>query len=313
MAFWRRAKGEQAQQPDPELDFLTERQGARLRELAREAFAEAGVEVLPHAQHLEASDGRQFGLWNLAATCAQAPGGEADWPEIVREHVASATRSMEAPPLTDLPEHEILAGVFLRLMGTATLPPQWREWYSYARPVAGDLVEVLALDLPDSVTVLSDEDVDRVGEDRLREAGLRNLLAEPIQSYEVAGEPGSGALHIVEGDSYFTASKLITFREVLEATWGRGDLPYGLVVAAPIRHMLLFHPIEGIDVLDGVQRLTSLAASLFGDAPGGVSPFVYWWRDGELTQLSGYDDEGRLQVMVGDELTEVLEELAARA
>lgn len=56
MAFWRRAKGEQAQQPDPELDFLTERQGARLRELAREAFAEAGVEVLPHAQHLEASD-----------------------------------------------------------------------------------------------------------------------------------------------------------------------------------------------------------------------------------------------------------------
>lgn len=313
MAFWRRSEREQHEQRDPELDFLTARQGARLRQLAREAFAEAGVEVVPHAQHLEASDGRQFGLWNLAATCGQAPGGEKEWPEIVRAHVATLLRSFEGPDVREMPEDEVLAGVYLRVMGTSSLPPEWREWYSYARLLAGDLVEVLALDLPETVTVLRDEDVARFGEERLREAGRRNLLAVPIESYEVAGEPGSGALHLVEGESFFTAGKLLVLRELLQATWGEADLPYGVVVSVPIRHMVLFHPVEGVDVLGAVQRLTGLTASMFNEAPGGVSPFVYWWRDGELTQLSGFDDEGKLQVMVGDELSAVLNELAARA
>ena len=311
MAFWRRSEPEQR---DPEFEFLTLQQGARLRELTREAFAEAGVEVVPHSQYLEASDGRQFGLFNVAATCGQANGGESEWPEIVRAHVATTLRSLEAPDLSDLPEEDVLACTYLRVMGTTTLPPQWREWYSYARPLAGDLVEVLALDLPDSVTVLRDEDVARFGEERLREAGRRNLLADPVDSYEVAGEPGSGgAIHVVEGESFFTASKLLVFQELLQATRGDGDLPHGAVVSVPIRHMVVFHPVEDIDVIGAVQRLTGLTASMFDEAPGGVSPFVYWWRDGELTQLTGVDEEGRLSVSVGEEFTAVLNELAARS
>jgi hypothetical protein len=313
MAFWRRSEREQHALRDPEFDFLTAQEGARLRRLAQEAFAEAGVEVVPHAQHLEASDGRQFGLWNLAAGCGQAPGGEREWPEIVRAHVATVLRSVEGPDVGEMPAEEVLGSVHLRVMGTSAMPPEWREWYSHARPLAGDLVEVLALDLPESVTVLRDEDVARIGEDRLREAGRRNLLAAPVDSYEVAGEPGSGALHLVEGESFFTAGKLLVFRELLQATTGETDLPYGVMVSVPTRHLVVFHPVEGVDVLDAIQRLTGLTASMFNDAPGGVSPFVYWWRDGELTQLSGFDDQGRLQVVVGDELTAVLNELAARS
>ncbi|HSE10804.1 MAG TPA: hypothetical protein VLB29_19225 [Nocardioidaceae bacterium] len=310
MAFWSRSKPEQR---DPEFDFLTAQQGARFRELARATFAEAGVEVIPHAQHLEASDGRQFGLWNLAAQCAQAPRGERQWREIVSAHVATTLRGIEGPAVADLSDDEVLANVYLRVMGHTTLPPDWRQWYSYARPLAGDLIELLALDLPDTVTLLGDEDVTRIGEERLREAGRRNLLRSPVESYEVAGEPGAGALHLVEGESFFTASKLLELGHLLQATWGKRDLPYGVVVSVPIRHMVAFHPIEGVDVLDAVQRLTGLTASMFNDTPGGVSPFVYWWRDGELTQISAFDDEDKLQVLVDGELSDVLNELSARS
>ena len=47
VAFWRRGQAQQTERhPDPEFDFLTDEQGARLRDLARVAFAEAGVETV---------------------------------------------------------------------------------------------------------------------------------------------------------------------------------------------------------------------------------------------------------------------------
>jgi hypothetical protein len=316
VAFWRRARHERAaateQQQDPAFEFLTAEQGARLRELARVAFAEAGVEAVPHAQHLEAADGGQFGLWNLAASCAQAPGGEQDWPGVVREHVAATLRGLEGPQVSAMPAEEVLAACYLRVTDADSVPPQLRESLTYARPLAGNLLEVLAVDLPDTVALLNDEDVSRIGEAALREAGLRNLLDDPVDSYEVIGEPGSGALHAVEGSSFFTASKLLAFESLLRSTRGSDHLPYGAVVAVPTRHMLVFHPVEGIDVLGAVQQLTGLTARFYDEQPGGVSPFVYWWRDGELTQLSAPDGEGGLRVEVGDELTAVLNELAER-
>ncbi|HEU4513288.1 MAG TPA: hypothetical protein VFR87_09300 [Nocardioidaceae bacterium] len=313
MAFWRRGQAEKPRsQPDPTFDFLTVEQAARLRELARVAFAEAGVETVPHAQHLEAVDGRQFGLWNLAAGCAQAPGGEPEWPLVVREHVATTLHGLDGPDIGQMPAEDVLALAHLRLVDAASMPPALRGSLSYARDLPGGLLEVVAVDLPDTVSMLTDEDVARVGEAEVREAGLRNLVDVPVESYEVVGEPGAGALHVVEGSSFFTASKLLAFESVLGQTWGSQELPYGAVVAVPTRHMLVFHPVEAIDVLGAVQQLTGLAASFFDEHPGGVSPFVYWWHQGELTQLSAFDEEGSLRIEVGDGFTEVLNELAAR-
>ncbi|MGH3369904.1 MAG: hypothetical protein ACRDPR_07865 [Nocardioidaceae bacterium] len=310
MAFWRR---EQAPRATSEFEILTPQQAARLRRLAQESFAEAGVEVVPHAQYLEAGDGRQFGLGSLAESCGRAHGGEDDWPTLVRDHVAVTLGELATHDLVDLAVEDVLASAYLCVVGTSSLPPEWPEWYSYARPLAGDLVELVALDLPDSVALLRDEDVDRIGAERLREAGRRNLLELPIESYETVGEAGGGTMHVVEGASFFTASSVLVFEQLLEATWGGHALPHGAVVALPSRHLMAFHPIEGVDVLDAVPRLTRLVASLFDGSPGGVSPFVYWWRDGRLTQLSGLDDFGRVRVLVGDELTAVLNTLAAEA
>lgn len=273
----------------------------------------AGVEVVPHAGHLEAADGQHFGLWNLAATCRQAPGGESDWPEIVQSHVARMVRAVSAPALDALPAEQVLAAVYPRVVGTHSLPPEWKDWYSYARPLAHDLVELLALDLPDSVTVLRDEDVARIGRHELDARARQNLLALPLDECERFGDPGAGAVHVVEGESFFTASRILAFPELLEAALGSGEAPYGVMVALPTRHMLAFHVIHGPDLVPAVNRLTGFAAKVFGEAPGGVSPFVYWWRAGELTQVTGFDDDGALQVHVDGDLAELLNRFSGEA
>ena len=241
-----------------------------------------------------------------------SPTGSAGWPDERRDRVSTATFGTGAPQLAALTVEEVLGSTFLHLVSSASLPEDWRAWLSYARPLAGDLVEVLSVDLGGTVVHLRDDDVAGIGMGRLRAAGRRNLLADEIESHEVVGEAGVGAMHVLEGASHFTASKVLEFEELLRVTWGADDLPYGAVVALPSRHLIAFHPIEGVDVLDAVPRLTRLVASLCDGSPGGLSPFVYWWRKGRLTQLSGLDDFGRVRVMVDDELTGVLNELAAQ-
>lgn len=306
MPFWR---SDARPTMDPEFDFFTEEQGARFRRLAQEGFASAGVEVVPHAQHLEAADGQQYGLFNLAATCHQAPGGEREWPGLVRDHVTRLLRGMQRDRVEDMSADEILSKVFLRLMGTTTLPPEWRDWCSYARPLGGDLVEVLAVDLPDTVSILRDQDVRRVGAEPLRAAALENLLADPVESHQVIQGAGSASIHVVEGESVFTASKLLVLDDLLRRTVGERELPHGVLVSVPIRHLVAFHPIEDFRALGAVEALARLTASLFGDSPGGVSPSLYWWKDSELTQLSTLTDRGELEIQIGDEFTAVLEEL----
>ena len=85
----------------------------------------------------------------------------------------------ESPKVADLDPADVLARTYLRVLGESTLPPSWRTMFGYARPVCGDLVELLALDFPDSVTMLRDEDVERIGYD------------EPARGR--ATQPGAGA------------------------------------------------------------------------------------------------------------------------
>jgi len=218
----------------------------------------------------------------------------------------------EPTGLGDLAPEEVLARVYLRVMGTPTLPEPWQSGHGYARELDGDLVEVLAVDLPESVTVLPTEDVERLGEDALRAAGRENLLREPIESHEVLAAPDGPAVHVVEGESFFTASKLLVLDDVLRRTIGERELPYGVLVSAPVRHLLAFHPIEDIGVIQAVNRMAAFTASVYSDGAGAVSPYVYWWRDGDLIQLTALDDDGQVHVVAGGEFTEVLNSLAAR-
>lgn len=255
------------------------------------------------------SGGRRFGLGNLAAVCHNEPRGPRAWPELIRRHVGMVLRTMDAPSALDtMPPDQIRAQLYPRVISGDGLDPQS---FGYARSVAPGLYEILALDLPESVMMLTDEALEPLGKvPDLREMALRNLRELPVESHErVKGDDGAH-FDIVVGDSFYTASRVLALETLVRQVAGQEIPPDGALVAMPFRHQLAFHVIRDSGMVLALNAMASFAASGFEDTPGAISPYVYWWRGGMLTQLSDRDGEG-LRIVVGDEFGELLERLVA--
>jgi hypothetical protein len=313
MPFWGRGRQIDARDevPDETFPYLSVRQVQQIRDLARDAFAERGVEVIVHADHLQADNGSQFGLGNLCATCHNAERGERAWPKLVNSHVnriLAASRGGEE--LGRLDAAEVLSRTYLRLMDLSEFPAKARGWFTYARPVGSSMLEVLALDSPESVTVIRDEDVERIGLDRLREAGLANLLAAQPDSHEILEAPDGLRIHIVLGDSVYTASKILVFRDVLRRSLGEErEFPNGVLVVAPFRHQIAYTPVEGRQVVQAVNLLAQLAHGGYCEGVAPLSPHVYWWNNGDLTQISVLTESGDLAIEATGPFGETVERL----
>ena len=113
---------------------------------------------------------------------------------------------------------------------------------------------------------------------------------------------------IVVGDSFYTASRVLALEAVVRQVTGRELPPEGALVAMPFRHQLAFHVIRDSGMVLALNAMASFAASGYEDTPGSISPYVYWWRGGTLTQLSDRDGEG-LRIVVGEDFGELLERL----
>jgi hypothetical protein len=264
------------------LPYLTVIQGLRLRDLARKAFVEEGVEVVAHEDYLEDEIGRRFGLTNLAAECRKAP--YSAWPAIVTWHVRGVLEAGTDPFLLDtMSAEEILSRTFLRVVGTRAIG-EVSTWFDYPRLLCADLLELMVLRSSGSVRYLRDADVERVGFDALRAAGLENLLRDPLGRHSTRVVDGA-RLHFVDGDSVHTASKLLIFEDVLRRTVGTTDHPDGLLVAAPNRYELVFYPVDEHLVTATAVLARYAYRSCLGES-GPVSPNVYWWRDGDLSLVS---------------------------
>ncbi|UZN04184.1 hypothetical protein [Cellulomonas sp. S1-8] len=295
------------QQADEALPFLGVDDAAHLRTLAADTFARAGCPVVVHDDHLAAADGRQFGLWNMAAMCHEA-GPRSAWQDVVSRH---AEQVLHPPPGPDeLSADELLDIVVERLAAVDQLPEQFRARLGYATEVGEGLLRVLVADFPATVATLGDDDVARVGLERLQTAGRARLLAEPT-AYEQIELEGGALLEMLTGESVYVASKLLVLADVLRSLHGERAYPDGVLVGVPDRHSLMLHvPVDG-GVVAALQSMAGGTAKIWSSAPGGVSPCVYWWRDGTLTTVSRLTEQGRVAVEVHDELGAVLNRLAA--
>jgi hypothetical protein len=199
---------------DPVFGYLTAAQGERLRTLTQRVFAEAGVEVVPCGDHMQADRDRQFGLSNLAASC-HAAGSEKAWPDLVMRHVRGVLAAAEeASRIDGLDREDVLRRIFVRLMGAAEFEGS-RQRFGYAREWGGDLLELVVLNFPESLLVLTDEHVQRLGLEDMRAAGLHNLRREPVDSHEILNEPHGVRLHVALGESPYVASKLLVLPDLL--------------------------------------------------------------------------------------------------
>ncbi|KAB2811259.1 hypothetical protein F9L07_04955 [Pimelobacter simplex] len=295
--------------PDEALPFLGVEDAQHLRGLVRTAFAERGVEVSVHAGHVADDSGRQFGLWNVAASCHQDDRGRAAWPALVGTHVERVLASMDAPdPFADLSPEQAATRTYVRLYERDAIPRL--DGFPH-REFAPGLVEMLALDLPDTVAVYDDARAARLGgTDALRAHGLANLHRQPVEQLERLDLPdGGGAFQVLLGESVHTASRALLLPRLATELTGHESGRHGWLLCVPNRHQVAWHLVRDATVVPVVQAMARFAALGFGDAPGPLSPHLYWWDGGGYQQLSRLDDDGALSIVVGPEFQLVLEEL----
>ncbi|MEU3301496.1 hypothetical protein ABZ729_16965 [Streptomyces sp. NPDC006678] len=297
---------------DAEFAFFSVDEGARFRSQVREAFAEQGLEVTVYADVVADSSGRQFGLGNLAAVCHNDQRGPRVWPDVIRGHVGLVLRTMDAPSALDtLPADQIRAQLYPRVIGTDGLD---RDTFRYARALAPGLSEVLALDLPESVMMLTDDALEPLGDvPGLRDRAMANLRGLPVEGHETIEDAGGMSFDVVVGDSFYTASRVLVLDALVRQVTGQHITADGALVALPFRHQLAFHVIRDAGVIPSLNAMAAFAASGYADTPGAITPYVYWWRAGTLTQLSDRDVEGDgLRIVVGEDFRDLLERLVAQ-
>lgn len=241
-------------------------------------------------------------LRTLAALC-----GDDDrdrWAEIVLTHLGPL---LAPDPMAEL-EHDpdaLREAVRVRLYPTEALagdhvsPPH--------RQAADGLSEVVVVDTPDTVLVVDTDRFDVLGLDQreLFRLGRDNLRAHEPLDLQRRGDAAIELL-VAEGDSFFTASWALLLDEAVELP------PDGALVVVPSRHALLAHPLRDGDAVRAVQVLLGIAHRHFAEAPGNLSPDLYWFHDGGLHRLPTEEtDDGQLAFHPPDDFVEVLNRLVA--
>ncbi len=277
---------------------LTMSQLQRLRGLIRKTPALSGVEYALRPHHVEITGPRRLALPLETLARQVAPMPVDRWPAVVDEYFRRSVAAMLDP--ADGPLEDLIDRLLPRIWPADD--PVARN--SAARSVAPGLVEVLALDHSDHISVLSDTFVDRHDLGVLRGAAMRNLLARR-QAVKVYRHEDTW---IVQGDDH-TAAGLLILPQLITAVLGERDLSAGVVVAVPAQSTVIFQ-VQG----EGVGTVKQFARRLYDDLHHPISPEAFWWRDGVLTLAGDEDLLETLYRLFDDprEFTRPTEEVLAR-
>ncbi|MFD0574479.1 hypothetical protein ACFQ0T_41195 [Kitasatospora gansuensis] len=243
------------------------------------------------------------GLGNLEARCHGDNRGPRSWRALVDEHVDLIVRSVERPKaVRSLPRDQALAQLYPRFIPSE---PASLKAFGYGPASVPELLEVLALDLPESVDMLGADDLAELGDPaELREHALRNLRAVRIDRHEVVRGDDGSHFDVLMGESYFIPSLALVLDEVV-GRYQDAASPHGVLVALPHRHQLAFHVVRDLSVVTSLHAMAQFARACFSTEPGAVSPSVYWWHEGRFVRVATQDGAG-LPVKLTEEGTAVL-------
>lgn len=208
-----------------------------------------------------------------------------DWPALVSDHVTTIVTAIEEP--LDLSDFE-LAQYLLR---TRIYPAEADNGVLAARPFAPGLIEAVVVDTPTTVRTVTVEEMDGwpVSGDALFMLGRANVRADgPLQVDDQ--DLGGVRVAVLHGWSFYAATHLAWLEEYLEIG------PYGALVVAPNRSLIVAHPIQPRAGYRGTvaaaQELQAQAHQAYEEGPGSLSPHLFWWRAGDLTLLeTRYDGD----------------------
>lgn len=239
-------------------------------------------------------------LGTLAILCRDAP--RDDWAEMVVSHLAP----LVAPdPMDELEEDAdaLRTAVRVRLYPTSVLDEQ--HVAPPSREITDGLSEVVVVDTEDTVMVV---DTDRLGALGLSDAELFALGRDNLRAHEQVEvehhTTGPVELFLAESDSFYTATWALLLDELVDLP------PQGALVTVPSRHALMVHPLRDAEAIKAVQVLLGVAHRHFAEAPGNLTPDLYWYHDGRLRVLpTAEQDDGELGFAPPDDFLEVLNEL----
>lgn len=257
--------------------------------LSISALAELGVEVTPVDDpeygdvFLVGPDAERYFLQNVVTTCQRLP--EDEWAGYIAFHFQQHFEGLRSPPADELTEPALLSEVRTRVQPDTPIDPTMTT--NYARPFVGDLAVYLCRDLPTTVETLTDRTVESRDLDLLYQAGQRNTDAEPFDTEELP-VAGTRAITILQGESFFIASKALNMQNVVDTVLGGAE--HGVVFSVPHRHLLMLHPVANLQSTLALREIIGSTHKQAADAPGGsISPHTFFWYGGRVQQVTHYD------------------------
>jgi hypothetical protein len=293
--FRRRTEPER---PDPVLTPLSVTEAADLVRLAELAASERGLRARYDGDGaLVSDDGMVAGLTNLAR--AVSGYRRRHWSEIVRAHFDMVAGSVQQAP--ELP-NDLDESLYLRLVATDGIPSEWAD-------TAPELVPgVLCVPSTHSERAVSMHfDLDRLGmsRDEATRTGLANLRRLPDE-LEMLRHDGAEVAAI--SGTLFTASRALVLDTVLRETLRVENPSYGVLVAAPVRDLLLVHVVHDRSVVPAMDLMVSVATKSFAEQPGPISPHVYFVHEGHWQQVTQHV-HGTIRIVVEGRMADAIDRL----
>jgi hypothetical protein len=122
----------------------------------------------------------------------------------------------------------------------------------------------------------------------LFERGLQNVQAMGAAEWGSLPLPPRLRLDVLVCEHFYTTTHALLLDRSLPRQGRHGNL---LVV--PHRGVLAAFPVDGPDTLHAMEGMLVLAAGLFREGPGSISPHVYWRTPGGRFELQQSVTEGR--------------------
>jgi hypothetical protein len=254
---------------------LTTSQYERVRNLVRRSPAFIGMRVVVHDDTVEVLEPDDLVLGLGPVYEAVVGVAEDQWPNLVDERLEWMINALSSDNRAELdrPTDQLLDRIYAKLRPD---DESAMDAWNYANKIAPDLLLTIALDYPDRIAILNDEQVRQHGFERLMDAGLENLHGQLPDRY---GTDEMGVYWVI-GTEYM-ASMVTLLPWVVANIVGTDDFPHGLLTAVPDDHTLLFHVLhDGAGARYAMGELARLAAETYADSPRPISRNVYWWSYG---------------------------------
>ncbi|HIW95889.1 MAG TPA: hypothetical protein H9867_05315 [Candidatus Corynebacterium gallistercoris] len=195
------------------------------------------------------------------------------------------------------------------------------------QPFSEDTVVHLSFDTENAVQALSPELLDDRGpvEDLYR-MGYRNLWQELVDSdlkvveFTPDAEQSFRSTHVgalppelrnneagescwmIESSSFYGGSIPLFLEEFMDRYLPQVDRSNGVIFAMPHRHLTLVKNVtNGAELMNSIGLMVSLTAEEFSHQPGGLSPRLHLWHEGQVqtfTDIVWGTDERQAEIQV---------------